>query len=143
MAKKPEERDWSEIIAEVRAKAASEANEAAEEIQATMKALVEKVRGANFNEEAERFLAKVRKLADDFSQSEDGPKKTPATSNKMQFDERGRGYKVGPSGRVTKAKYLDDDGTQYVQKPRAKGKKWTVAQEKKYAQNFINKFHES
>ena len=147
MAKKPEERDWSEIIAEVRAKAKSEAEEAAEDIRSKVESLVEKVRAAHFHEEAEQFLAKVRKLADEFPQSEDGPTKGKdgkgtAKAGDIQYDQRGIGYRVNAKGDRVEARYLDDAGRQHTRPPRKADVAWTEAQKKKYRQNFINKFHE-
>ena len=120
MAKKTsEERDWSEIIAEVRQKAQSEAEEAADEIRDKMKDLVEKVRAANFHEEAESFLAKIKKLAEDFSESEDGPSK-PQTGRT----------------RTEKYKYLDDDGEKWKRKARD----WSDAQAEKYKKAYEKKY---
>ncbi|SMX24037.1 hypothetical protein [Boseongicola aestuarii] len=120
MAKKSEERDWADIISEVRSKAKSEAEEAAEEIKTKMKELVEKVRAANFHDEAEEFLAKVRKLAEDFSKSEDGPIKSKTGTRKSDH------------------RYRDDSGNLYKRPPRAEGKQWTEAQKKKFRENFIS-----
>ncbi|SMX22489.1 hypothetical protein [Boseongicola aestuarii] len=122
MTKKSEERDWAEIISEVRSKAKSEAEEAAEEIKTKMKELVEKVRAANFHDEAEEFLAKVRKLAEDFSKSEDGPSESKTGTRKELH------------------KYVDDEGVAHKRPPRAKGKTWTDSQKKKYIQNFKKKY---
>lgn len=125
MAKKPEERDWSEIIAEVRSKAQTELEEAVDEIRPKVKEIVEKVRKANFHEEAEEFLAKLRKLADEFSQSEDERKSTTTTTT---------------STRTETYKYLDDDGVKHKRPPRAEGKQWTEAQKKKYMANYKEKY---
>ena len=113
MAKKEEERDWSEIIAEVRSKAQSEIEEAAEDIRSKVDEVVKKVRAANFHEEAEQFLAKVRKLTDDLSHAESG---TSSTSK----------------SKTTKAKrppmYRTPDGKEYSRA--LKG--WSETDKKKY-----------
>ncbi len=108
MAKKQEERDWSEIVAEVRTKAASEANEAFEDIQKNVKKLVEKVRAANFHEEAEEFLSKVKKLAEDFSHSEDGPSKAKSKASSGNSSDRAPLY-IEPNGteRFRKGKWAE------------------------------------
>ena len=147
MVKKPEEREWSEIIAEVRAKAKSEAEEAAEDIRSRVETMVEKVRAANFHEEAEQFLAKVRKLADEFSRSEDGPTKSKASkgsasASDIQYDKRGIGYRLNAKGGRVEARYLDDSGRQHTRPPRRADEAWTEAEKKRFRQNFINKFHE-
>ena len=110
MAKKQEERDWSEIIAEVRSKAQSEIKDAIEDIRPKVEALVEKVRNANFNDEAEEFLAKLKKMADEFSQSEDGPTKAKGTSSASK----------GPL-------YIEPDGTEHGRKGKW-SEKYTEAQ---------------
>ena len=112
MANKSEERDWSEIIAEVRSKAQSEIDEFVDEMKPRVQAIVEKVRKANFHEEAEEFLGKLKKLADEFSHSEDGPK-----------------AKSSPAKSKTRAPlYRDADGREWGRAPKG----WTDAQKKKY-----------
>ena len=101
MATKKEERDWSEIISEVRSKAKSEIDEFVDEMKPRVQALVEKVREANFHEEAEELLGKLREVADEFSKSEDGPKTTKAKSVKrppLYRDESGKEYRRAPNG---------------------------------------------
>ena len=110
MATKKEERDWSEIISEVRSKAKSEIDEFVDEMKPRVQALVEKVREANFHEEAEELLGKLREVADEFSKSEDGPKTTKA--------------KLGKRTPL----YRDDSGKEYGRAPTG----WTEAQKKKY-----------
>ena len=110
MSKKKEERDWSEIIAEVRSKARSELDEFVDEMRPRVEALVQKVRDANFHEDAEEMLAKLKKMADEFSDSEDGPKASKAKSKKRP------------------PLYRDDSGKEYGRALSG----WTDAQKKKY-----------
>jgi len=66
--------------------------------------------------------------------------KTATTGpSEMHYDDKGVGYKIGPSGRIEWAKFLTPDGTQHIRKPRAKGKTWSKTQEKEYMQAFIKK----
>ena len=110
---KTEERDWAEIIAEVRGKAQSEIDEFVEEIKPRLKDLVKKVRQANFHDEAEELLSKLRKMANDFSHSEDGPKKTKPSTRRDS----------------TRAPlYRDETGKEWYRAP----KSWTEAQKKNY-----------
>lgn len=108
---KQEERDWSEIIAEVRSKARSEVDEFVEEVRPRLKKLVDKVRSANFHDEAEELLAKLKRIADDFSTSEDGPKNTKA-----------------PATKTRSPLYRDADGKEWFRAPKG----WSEAQKKKY-----------
>ena len=106
MAKKQEERDWSEIIAEVRAKAKSDIDELVEDIRPRVQALVDKVREANFHEEAEELLSKLKEMANDFSKSEDdGPAKSTTAAKPKE--------KSPPM-------YIEPDGT-----PRWRTGKWS------------------
>ncbi|MDU8909747.1 hypothetical protein [Aestuariicoccus sp. MJ-SS9] len=114
MAKKEEERDWSEIIAEVRSKAKLELEEVASEIHAKVEEVVAKVRSANFHEEAEQFLSRVRNLADDFSHSEEGPSSSVAKP------------KTGKAKRPPM--YRTPDGKEYSRA--LKG--WTEAEKEKF-----------
>ena len=142
MTKKQEERDWSEIMAEVRNKAKSEIDEFVDEIKPRVEELVKKVREANFHDEAEELLSKLKTMADEFAHSEDGPAKTKTAATgpgEMHYDDKGVGYKIGPSGRIEWAKFLTPDGKQHIRKPRAKGKTWSKTQEKEYMQAFIKK----
>ena len=98
MANKNEERDWSEIIAEVRTKAKSEVEEAIDDIRPKVKEMVEKLRAANFHAEAEEFLVKLRKMADEFSKSEDAPSKPKASKAKKNTGKRPALYRT-PEGK--------------------------------------------
>ena len=101
--KKTEERDWSEIMGEVRGKAQSEIEELVSELKPRVKELVEKVRKANFHDEAEEFLTKLRAMVNEFSTSEDGP---PTSKPKA---------KAGT--REALNRYLDNDGNLYKRPP--------------------------
>ena len=122
MTKKQEERDWSEIMAEVRNKAKSEIDEFVDEIKPRVEELVKKVREANFHDEAEELLSKLKTMADEFAHSEDGPKAKAPTGK-----------------RASNYRYLDDNGKEYMRPPRAAGKTWTDAQKKKYKAAYDKK----
>ena len=70
MAEK-KERDWSEIINEVRVKAKGEIDDLLSEIKPKVQSLVSKVREANFREEAEELLKSLRGIADDLTDRTD------------------------------------------------------------------------
>ena len=100
--------DWSEIIAEVRAKAKSDIDELVDDIKPRVKALVDKVREANFHEEAEELLSKLKSMADDFSKSEDdGPAKSTSAPK--------------PKAKSAPPMYIEPDGT-----PRWRTGKWSA-----------------
>lgn len=110
MARKKEERDWSEIISEVRSKARSEVDEFVDEVRPKLKELVQKVRNANFHDEAEELLGKLKKMAEEFSHSDDGP---PASKSNTT---------------TRKPLYKDDKGKEWYRA----SKDWSEAQKKKY-----------
>lgn len=110
MPKKQEERDWTEIMAEVRSKARSEVEEFVDEIRPRVQALVSKVRKANFHEEADELLTKLRKLTEDFTKSPEKPKSKPAAKRKRP------------------PIYRDEDGKEYGRAPNG----WTAEQKEKY-----------
>ena len=76
MAEK-KERDWSEIINEVRVKAKCEIDDLLSEIKPKVQSLVSKVREANFREEAEDLLKNLRSIADDLT---DRPDEMPGSN---------------------------------------------------------------
>jgi vacuolar-type H+-ATPase subunit H len=120
MAKQDQERDWSEIMSEVRTKAKSEIDELVEEMKPKVQQLVKKVRDANFHDEAEELLTKLRQMANEFSHNEDGPSKSKTKNQSAKRQET--------------VSYLDDDG-----KPWKRAKNgWTDAQKKKYKANLKN-----
>ena len=107
---KQKERDWSEIISEVRSKAKSEIDEFIDDIKPRVQALVKKVRAANFHDEAEELLGKLKRMADEFSHDEDGPAKSNHKTKKR------------------KPLYKDAKGKEWFRAPKG----WTEAQKKKY-----------
>ena len=73
-----EERDWSEIIEEVREKAKKDTSSFVEETEARLKELVAKVRKANFREEAEELLGRIKRMAEDLSEHTKSSKSSSA-----------------------------------------------------------------
>ena len=112
MAEK-KERDWSEIIEEVRVKAKSEIDDLLTEIKPRVQSLVTKVREANFREEAEELLKNIRGIADDLTDR----------TNKMPGDDAQKTSQDPPL-------YIEPDGTERWRKG-----KWS----QKYSQKEMDK----